>query len=272
MRNSVSARRIDDEAGRCAVVNVLRATYQDEKQWIADPESQFPPADLTRGDISWFLVLVSTASRAACCACSTILHWPSMQNTASSRSTARSTSRASSGSTGSPRSAASPCCPRIAASMVLAAALMRAVTAEVVARGYTHFVTDVFEDDVHSPYGFHTRVMGFRPVATHDFGELQLPQPPHHHGARPARRLSAPEGARQLDVPLSHLRMGRAVAPAACRIGPHPLVPATRLRTRLRRVGASVRRSFSEGGKRGPRAKSSASRRNWIPACAGMSG
>ena len=40
------------------------------------------------------------------------------------------------------------------------------------ARGYTHVITDVFEDDVHSPLGFHTRVMGFVPVATHDVGEL----------------------------------------------------------------------------------------------------
>ena len=39
-------------------------------------------------------------------------------------------------------------------------------------RGYTHLVTDVFEDDPHTPYGFHTRVMGFLPVATHDLGEL----------------------------------------------------------------------------------------------------
>jgi len=62
--------------------------------------------------------------------------------------------------------------PRYRRRLMLAAALMRVSTAEVVARGYTHFVTDVFEDDPHSPYGFHTRVMGFHPVATHDVGEL----------------------------------------------------------------------------------------------------
>jgi hypothetical protein len=50
---------------------------------------------------------------------------------------------------------------------------MRAATAETVSRSFTHFVTDVFEDDPHSPYGFHTRVIGFHPVATHDVGELQ---------------------------------------------------------------------------------------------------
>src|ERR1043166_2118836 len=44
------------------------------------------------------------------------------------------------------------------------------------------------------------------------------------------------------------------------------LVPATRLRTRLRRVHISVRRSASEGGKRDPVLQL------WIPACAGMGG
>ena len=56
--------------------------------------------------------------------------------------------------------------------LLLAAALMRAATEEMVARGYTHLITDVFEDDPHSPLGFHTRVMGFEPVATHECGEL----------------------------------------------------------------------------------------------------
>jgi hypothetical protein len=43
--------------------------------------------------------------------------------------------------------------------LLLAAALMRAATKEMVARGYTHVITDVFEDDVHSPLGFHTRAV-----------------------------------------------------------------------------------------------------------------
>jgi hypothetical protein len=49
---------------------------------------------------------------------------------------------------------------------------MRAATVEGLERGTTHLLTDVFEDDPHSPYGFHTRVLGFRPIATHDMGEL----------------------------------------------------------------------------------------------------
>ena len=49
---------------------------------------------------------------------------------------------------------------------------MRAALAEVVARGYTHLLTVVFEDDPHSPYGFHTRVLGFQRIGSHRYGEL----------------------------------------------------------------------------------------------------
>jgi hypothetical protein len=51
-------------------------------------------------------------------------------------------------------------------------ALMRAALAEVVERRYTHLFTVVFEDDPHSPLGFHTRQLGFERVGTHRRGEL----------------------------------------------------------------------------------------------------
>jgi hypothetical protein len=50
--------------------------------------------------------------------------------------------------------------------------LMRAASAEVVERGYTHFITDVFEGEEHSPLNFHTRVLGFEVIGSHLFGEL----------------------------------------------------------------------------------------------------
>ncbi len=50
--------------------------------------------------------------------------------------------------------------------------LMRAAIKEVVERGYTHFITDVFESDPHSPLHFHTRVLGFERIGSHLHGEL----------------------------------------------------------------------------------------------------
>ena len=49
---------------------------------------------------------------------------------------------------------------------------MRAALGEVVKRGYTLLLTVVFEDDPHSPCGFHTRVLGFERIGTHRHGEL----------------------------------------------------------------------------------------------------
>jgi len=163
--------RVEDEAGRCAVVDVLRATYQREKRWVTDPEDQFPRADLARTDISWFLVLV----RGRPVGVLRVLYDPplalyakygfrSLDPTIAVEDFVRRNRIAELG-----RFAVRP---RYRSRMMIAAELMRVATAEVVARGYTHFVTDVFEDDPHSPYGFHTRVMGFHPVATHDVGEL----------------------------------------------------------------------------------------------------
>lgn len=62
--------------------------------------------------------------------------------------------------------------PRHRRNLLIAVALMRAATRETVERGFTHYITDVFENDPHSPYGFHSRDMGFDPVATHERGEL----------------------------------------------------------------------------------------------------
>jgi hypothetical protein len=49
---------------------------------------------------------------------------------------------------------------------------MKAAVDEVVRRGYTHFITDVYDGDPHSPLLFHTRVLGFERIGTHRFGEL----------------------------------------------------------------------------------------------------
>ena len=62
--------------------------------------------------------------------------------------------------------------PRFRRQHLVALRLMRAATAEVVGRGYTHFITDVFEGEVHSPLNFHTRVLGFEVIGRHLFGEL----------------------------------------------------------------------------------------------------
>jgi hypothetical protein len=168
----VQASRVIDEAGRRQVVEVLRATYQREKRWVTDPELQAPPSDLERDEIAWFIADIRgrpggvlrvhyAAPLAQYAAYGFKLIDPSVNvDDFIRRHRVAEIGRFA-------------VLPRYRRQFLLAAALMRAATAETVARGFTHFVTDVFEDDPHSPYGFHTRVIGFHPVATHDIGELQ---------------------------------------------------------------------------------------------------
>jgi hypothetical protein len=172
MGRLVQVRQVIDEAGRRDVVDVLRATYQQEKRWVDDPESQVPAGDLARDDIAWF---VATAGGRPVGVVRVNFAPPFAQYAAYGlklidravdvNAFIRHNKVAEIG-----RFAV---LPRYRRQFLMAAALMRTATAETVARGFTHFVTDVFEDDPHSPYGFHTRVIGFHPVATHDVGELQ---------------------------------------------------------------------------------------------------
>jgi ribosomal protein S18 acetylase RimI-like enzyme len=166
-----SVQRVVDEAGRQQVIEVLRATYLREKRWVSDPEAQIPPEDLQCDDISWFVV--SRRSRPA--GVLRVRYDPPVAAYAKYgfklldpdlpvESFLREHRIAEIG-----RFAV---VPRYRRRFMVAAALIRAACGETVERGYTHFITDVFEDEAHSPYGFHTRVMGFHPVATHEVGEL----------------------------------------------------------------------------------------------------
>jgi N-acyl-L-homoserine lactone synthetase len=55
----------------------------------------------------------------------------------------------------------------------IALRLMQASIREVVERGYSHLLTDVFENEPHSPLHFHTSVLGFERLGTHRYGELK---------------------------------------------------------------------------------------------------
>ncbi len=168
---TIVSERVADEAGRRRVIEVLAATYQREKRWVRDPEAQFPASDLASADISWFLV--GTGRRAA--GVLRVLYAPPVANYGAyglKLLDDRIDVAAFLAANRIAEIGRFAVLPEYRGSMMVAAALMRAATEEAVRRGFTHFITDVFEDDPHSPYGFHTRVIGFHPVATHDIGEL----------------------------------------------------------------------------------------------------
>lgn len=168
----VRSERVRDAATRVLAIEVLAATYQREKRWVADPAAQIPAADLRRDDVAWFIAFQDGSPAGVL----RVLFDPPVAAYAAyglkaidGRLDVEAFLAARHRIAEIGRFAVMPCYRQ---SLMVAAALMRAATEESVARGYTHFITDVFEDDPHSPYGFHTRVIGFLPVATHDVGEL----------------------------------------------------------------------------------------------------
>ena len=168
---SIEVTRVDDHVTRRSALNVLQATYRDEKRWVSDAESQLPETDLTHPDIAWFVA----RNRYRALGVLRVHYAPPLAQYAQYGVTFFDTNvdiesflaRHPIAEIG--RFAV---VPDRRSQMLVAVALMRAATTDTIRRGFTHYVTDVFEDDPHSPYGFHTRVMGFVPVATHEHGEL----------------------------------------------------------------------------------------------------
>lgn len=167
----VSVSRVEDDSGRQRALEVLAVTYRDEKQWVGDEGSQLAPEDLQREDVSWFVVSVDDKPVGVL----RVLYDPPLELYAKYgfeligadidvEEFVRQNRIAEIG-----RFAV---LPEYRKFIVVVAALMKAASTETVKKGYTHYITDVFEDDPHSPYKFHTRVMGFQPVATHEVGEL----------------------------------------------------------------------------------------------------
>jgi hypothetical protein len=170
--DEMSVERVTDEGGRRSVLEVLRATYQNEKGWVIDPEQQIPRGDVGRPDIAWFVVHLDECPVGVL----RVLYDPPLVQHAKHGGFKLLGPRSD-----VERYLKQSLIAEIGrfavvaehrSNFMLAAALMRAATEDMVSRGYTHIITDVFEDDPHSPFGFHTRVMGFLPIATHDRGEL----------------------------------------------------------------------------------------------------
>lgn len=173
MRNAIAAKKILTPQERKDALSVVEAVYLQEKRWIRDLESEIP-ADVAecgeRGDRSWFLVSVDGDPAGII----RLVYDPPLEMPAELgvrlepgvdlealkyRGRFVDIGRFM-------------IVPRYRRNIRVVMRLMRAAILEVVSRGYTHFLTDVFEDDPHSPYHFHTRVLGFERIGTHRHGEL----------------------------------------------------------------------------------------------------
>jgi hypothetical protein len=165
--------RVQTPADRLLAIEVMRATYQQEKNWITRDEKLFPETELGDAGVSWFVVLDQDRPVGTLRVLYDLpldLYKEYGFQTLGGINLDEFIRQHRIAEIG--RFAV---LPEKRKQMTVVGALMRAASRETVERDYTHYVTDIFEGEIHSPYNFHTRVLGFQPVATHDTGELNCP-------------------------------------------------------------------------------------------------
>jgi hypothetical protein len=155
---------------RSLALRVVDEVYRQEKQWVAQAAPEIPLDVAGRDDQSWFLVAVEGEPAGVI----RLLYDPPLEIPAELGVTLepgvdlerlRRQGRFA-------EIGRFMILPEHRKSIRVVLSLMRGAIREVVERRYTHFLTDVFESDPHSPLGFHTRVLGFERIATHRYGDL----------------------------------------------------------------------------------------------------
>lgn len=173
-KHDLKVTRITDETGRQKALGVMRSTYRDEKNWIASDDKLVSLEELQDPSVSWFVAEESGRPVGVL----RVLYEPPLDLYAAYGfklvvrdidldAFVRNNRIAEIG-----RFAV---VPSERGNVLVSAALMREAVHETICRGFTHYITDVFEGEEHSPFNFHTRVLGFQVVATHDVGELNCP-------------------------------------------------------------------------------------------------
>ena len=172
--SKIRAVKVTDEAGRQQALSVYKVIYCQEKNWVGDESKMFDAADLKDDNVSWFVALSGDRPVGVL----RVLYalpmdlykqygFKMLEGSFDLDAFVRENKIAEIG-----RFAV---LPEERRNIMVAGMLMKAAVKDTVERGFTHYVTDIFEGEEHSPYLFHTRVMGFVPVATHDVGELNCP-------------------------------------------------------------------------------------------------
>lgn len=165
-------KRVRTERDREMVLTVLAATYVEEKGWIDQVERLFPVEDLARPDVSWFLA----TKRGQPVGVLRVDYDPPLAKYLAYGLKPIDASTDLAGLIANERIAEIgrfAVVPERRRSIAVVISLMYKATHDIVLRGCTQLVTDVFENDPHSPLGFHTRIVGFKPIATHEIGELR---------------------------------------------------------------------------------------------------
>lgn len=162
--------KVADEATRILALQVIEQVYRQEKNWIKTVEAEIPVQLEPEGRYSWFLATVNDQPAGVL----RLLYDPplelptefqvSLRHDIDLKQMAQNSRFAEIGRF--------MILPEYRKKMLVAIRLMGIAVKEVVERNYTHFITDVFQGEPHSPLKFHTRILGFEIIGSHLHGEL----------------------------------------------------------------------------------------------------
>jgi hypothetical protein len=168
--SKVRAVKVLNEETRQQALKVINAVYLREKAWLKSAENEIPNNYQASQKYSWFLATVNTNPAGVL----RLVYDPSLELPAEYGVTLNKDIDMKEFGERSRF-------VEIGRFMILyqyrrnplvALRLMRRSIKEVVAKDYTHFITDVFENEPHSPFQFHTRVLGFQVIGRHIHGDL----------------------------------------------------------------------------------------------------
>lgn len=155
---------------RAAALSVVDKVFRQEKRWVAATDAEIPVAQDPDGRLSWFVATVDGEPAGVI----RLFYDPPLEMPADwglELDRDLDLARVADGRR-FVEIGRFMIVPEHRRRMRVALRLMREAVREVVERRYTHFITDVYDGDPHSPLGFHTRVLGFERIGTHRRGEL----------------------------------------------------------------------------------------------------
>lgn len=171
-KDRLTVSKIHDEETRKRALEVFEVVYRNEKDWVPNLDQILPLEDLTKDSVSWFAAYVDGkmvgVTRVLYELPLELYEEYGFKIIVPGLDVDKFIEENNIAEVG--RFAV---LPEYRSKILIAAALMRVCSHEALERDFTHFITDVFEEDPNTPYGFHKRVLGFMEVATHDHGELK---------------------------------------------------------------------------------------------------
>lgn len=168
--SDITTTKVLDPVTRREALQVIREVYQEEKRWVEDVDAEIPESIALQDRVSWFMVRVGGAPAGVI---RLTYDFPLELPAELDVSLERSFDEAAVRRMRLVEVGRFMVLPRFRRRIRVVLLMIRAAVREVVERGYTHFITDVFDGDPHSPLTFHTNVLGFERIGTHRFGELQ---------------------------------------------------------------------------------------------------